>query len=125
MARPEATPRATIEDLCRVDGKAELIDGAIVPMAPTGDMPSQAAFEIAASLREHAKRTRGGRAVIGGAGFVVDLPHRRSFSPDAARWTGPPAGMRFFQACRRSRVVRSEGDYGPAAEREMRAKRAD
>ncbi len=60
MARPEAASRATIDDLYRVDGKAELIDGAIFDGAPT---------------------------------FAVE--------------------------------VRSEGDYGPAAERAMRAKRAD
>ena len=126
MARTEPTRRATIDDLHRVDGKAELIDGAIVHMAPTGDMPSHAGFEIATSLREHARRSGGGRPVTDGAGFVVDLPNRRSFSPDAAWWTGPPAGMRFFDGAPAFAVeVRSEGDYGPAAERAMRAKRAD
>ena len=61
-----------------------------------------------------------------GAGFVVNLPNRQSFSPDAAWWTGPPAGMRFFDGAPAFAVeVRSEGDYGPAAERAMRAKRAD
>ena len=126
MARPEAAPRATIDDLYRVDGKAELIDGAIVLVAPTGDMPSHASFRIASSLDAHASATGRGRAVTDGAGFVVDLPNRRSFSPDAAWWTGPPAGMRFFDGAPTFAVeVRSEGDYGPTAEAEMRAKRAD
>jgi hypothetical protein len=38
---------ATIDDLYRVDGKAELVDGRIVRFMPTGDLPSTVAFEIA------------------------------------------------------------------------------
>ena len=126
MARTEPARRATIDDLHRVDGKAELIDGAIVHMAPTGDMPSHAGFRIATSLDAHASAAGGGRPVTDGAGFVVDLPNRRSFSPDAAWWTGPSSGMRFFDGAPAFAVeVRSEGDYGPAAERAIRAKRAD
>ena len=34
--------RATIDDLYRVKGKAELVDGEIVYMAPTGDGPARA-----------------------------------------------------------------------------------
>jgi len=45
--------RATIEDLYRVSGKAELIDGEIVVMSPTGGIPGNASFEIAASLRKN------------------------------------------------------------------------
>ena len=126
MARTEPARRATIDDLYRVDGKAELIDGAIVRMTPTGDMPSHAGFRIAASLDAHASATGTGRAVPDGAGFVVDLPNRQSFSPDAAWWTGPSAGMRFFDGAPAfAAEVRSEGDHGPAAERAMREKRAD
>src|SRR5918993_1566713 len=117
---------ATIEDLYAVEGKAEIVNGAIVHMPPTGDVPSYAASEIFVSLRAHARQTGSGRAVTDNAGFLANLPHRKSFSPDAAFYTGPPAGMKFFpQAPVFAVEVRSEGDYGPKAEREMAAKRAD
>jgi len=117
---------ATIEDLYAVEGKAELVNGEIVHMPPTGDMPNYAAMEIVVSLREYACRTGKGRAVTDSAGFRVDLPHRKSFSPDAAFYTGEPSGMKFFARAPVFAVeVRSEGDYGQRAERQMKQKRAD
>jgi Uma2 family endonuclease len=57
---------------------------------------------------------------------VVDLPNRKSFSPDAAFYTGPRSGMRFFEGAPVFAVeVRSEGDYGRKAEADIAAKRAD
>lgn len=120
--------RATIHDLARVaeHGKAELIHGEIVLMSPTGFLPSYVAGEIYASLREYARRTKRGYAISDNAGFVVDLPHRQSFSPDAAFYTGMPTGMRFLEGAPVFAVeVRSENDYGRSAEQEMAAKRAD
>jgi Uma2 family endonuclease len=119
-------PRATIEDLYQVEGKAELVNGEIVEMPPSGDDPSRANLSIALSLREHERRTGQGRAYANGAGFRVHLPHRESFSPDAAYHLGPRTGMRFLEGAPVFAVeVRSEHDYGPAAERAMREKRAD
>src|SRR5207237_14678 len=67
-----------------------------------------------------------GLAVGDNRAFLVDLPHRQSFSPHVAYYIGPDAGMGFFQGAPVFAVeVRSEGDYGPVAEREMAAKRAD
>ena len=120
--------RATIEDLYRVPGnqKAELVNGEIVLLMPTGDAPGYAGDEIFVSLREHAKRTGRGRAVGDNKGFRVHLTHRESFSPDAAFYTGPRAGMRFFEGAPVFAVeVRSENDYGPQAEIDLAAKRAD
>jgi Uma2 family endonuclease len=118
--------RATIDDLYHVEGKAELVNGEIVHMPPSGDEPNIAGGEIFVSLREHARRTGQGKAYTDGAGFHVRLPHRESFSPDAAYHTGPRTGMRFLEGAPVFAVeVRSEGDYGPRAEREMAAKRAD
>jgi len=118
--------RATIEDLYRVEGKAELVHGEIVEMPPSGDEPSSAAFEIATHLKEHARRIGRGRAYPDGVGFHVNLPHRESFSPDAAYHVGARTGMRFLEGAPVFAVeVRSESDYGPAAERAMAAKRAD
>src|SRR5215210_4859605 len=46
--------RATIEDLYRVpeSGKAELVNGEIVHLAPTGGIPGRAGGEIYVSLRD-------------------------------------------------------------------------
>jgi Uma2 family endonuclease len=116
---------ATIEDLYRVNGKAEIVNGEIVHMPPTGGLPNHAAFEITRSLRDHAKRAKRGHAVSDNAAFVVNLPHRRSFSPDAAFYVGEIT-MKFFDGAPLfAAEVRSEGDYGARAEREMAPKRAD
>jgi Uma2 family endonuclease len=118
--------RATIEDLARVEGRAELVDGRIVHMPPVGDAPSRGAGKIYASLLEHERRTRSGRAYTGSVGYRVHLPHRESFSPDASWYTGPPAGMKFLEGAPDfAAEVRSENDYGPAAVEAMRRKRAD
>jgi Uma2 family endonuclease len=118
--------RATIEDLYKVEGKAELVHGEIVEMPPAGEDPNFAGGEIFASLREYVKHAGRGRAYTDGAGFHVHLPHREAFSPDAAYHAGPRTGMRFAEGAPVFAVeVRSEHDYGPAAERAMRDKRAD
>jgi len=118
--------RATIEDLYKVEGKAELVHGEIVEMPPAGEDPSIAGGEIFAHLRNYARRTRRGRAFPDGAGFRVHLPHRESFSPDAAYHVGSRMGMRCAEGAPIFAVeVRSENDYGPAAERGMATKRAD
>ncbi len=120
--------QATIEDLYRVadNGKAELVNGELRLMSPTGDLPSRAGFRIAISLDAHAGRTGTGRAYPDNTGFVVNLPNRKSFSPDAAFYVGPPAGGKFLKGAPVFAVeVRSESDYGPHAEQEMAAKRRD
>jgi Uma2 family endonuclease len=117
---------ATIEDLYKVEGKAELVNGEIILMSPTGILPGYAGDEIFSSLRDYSKRRKFGRAVGDNKAFVVDLPHRKSFSPDAAFHIGPETGMRFYESAPVFAVeVRSDGDYGPRAERRMAAKRAD
>ncbi len=125
-----AEPRATVEDLHKVEGKAELIGGRIVHLMASGDVPSCIAFEIAASLREYAKRTRRGVAYADGMGFIVaELSSgRESFSPDASYYIGPrPANRGDFAAGPPTFAVevRSKNDFGPAADRAYAAKRAD
>ena len=118
---------ATVEDLYRVpeNGKAEIVNGEIVLMPPTGDMPSRAGFSVVMSLRMHEGKTTG-RAYPDNAGFLVHLPNRRSFSPDAAWYVGPSTGMKFLEGPPIFAVeVRSEDDYGRSAERTMAQKRAD
>jgi Uma2 family endonuclease len=118
--------RATIEDLYCEPGKAELVNGEIVRMSPTGEWPCYAGAEIYASLREYAKRTRSGRAFPDNIGFRVKLPNRESFSPDASFYVGKSGKMKFVNGvpCFAAEV-RSEGDYGPAAEAAMAEKRRD
>ena len=117
---------ATIEDLLKVKQKAEIVNGEIILMSPTGNLPGYAGDEIFSSLREYSKRQKYGRAVGDNKAFVVNLPNRKSFSPDAAFYVGADSGMKFYQGAPVFAVeVRSEGDYGPRAERAMAAKRAD
>jgi Uma2 family endonuclease len=120
------TTRATIDDLHKVEGKAELVNGEIVEMPPAGDEPSRASLRVATRLLAYEERTGTGRAYPDGTGFHVNLPHREAFSPDAAYHVGPPAGMEFLEGAPVFAVeIRSKSDYGPAAERAMREKRAD
>ncbi|HVG33039.1 MAG TPA: Uma2 family endonuclease [Pyrinomonadaceae bacterium] len=117
---------ATIEDLYKVEGKAELVNGEIVQMSPAGSLPGYADDEIFASLREYSKRTKNGRAVGDNKAFRVKLPNRKTFSPDAAFYTGVDTGMKFFDGAPVfAAEVRSENDYGPKSEKEMAQNRAD
>ena len=121
-------PKATIEDLYHVseNGKAELVDGELIRMAPRGFLPSRAASAIYVRLREYERHSQAGYALADNAGFIVNLPHRDSFSPDAAFYIGQPTGMRFLDGAPIFAVeVRSEGDYGPAAEKGLADKRAE
>jgi Uma2 family endonuclease len=120
--------RATIDDLYHVPDhrKAEIVHGEVVLMSPTGGEPGYAGDEVFASLREYARKTRRGRAVGYNKGFHVHLTHRESFSPDAAFYVGPNPRMKFYEGAPVFAVeIRSEGDYGPAAEAALAEKRAD
>ena len=127
----QRSPPDTLDDLYRVEGKAELIGGRIKKYMASGHLPSQVAFEIAVRLREHVQQRGSGRAYADGIGFAIKpaLPSgRESFSPDASFFSGrlPKNTMKFIDGAPDFAVeVRSEQDYGPVAEAEMRAKRAD
>jgi Uma2 family endonuclease len=115
----------TIEDLYKVEGKAELVNGEIVEMAGTGGLPHYAARQITLSLAAYETTYINGFAIADNAVFVVNLPHRKSFSPDAGFYVGK-ISMKFFQGAPVFAVeVRSENDYGPRVERAMAKKRAD
>lgn len=117
---------ATVDDLYEVANKAEIINGEILLMAPTGFLPNRAALAIVLSLSRYEREIGGGFTITDNAAFAVDLPHRKSFSPDAAWYTGPPTGGRFMEGGPPfAAEVRREGSYGPRAERELQAKRAD
>ena len=117
---------ATIEDLYKIEEKAEIVCGEIEYLMATGGSPGYAGDEITFSLRGYAQRTRVGRAVGDNKGFHVHLTNRESFSPDAAYYIGPNPGMKFYEGAPVFAVeVRSENDYGPKAEIKMAEKRAD
>jgi Uma2 family endonuclease len=119
--------QATVEDLYLLpdDRKAEIVNGEIVLMSPTGDMPGRAGGAIYASLRG-VERRAGGRAYPDNVGFRVDLPNRKSFSPDAAFYVGKPSGMKFLEGAPAfAAEIRSENDYGKEAEAEIASKRKD
>ncbi|MEK6325285.1 MAG: Uma2 family endonuclease [Acidobacteriota bacterium] len=118
---------AIIEDLYSLpdNAKAEIVNGEIILMPPTGDMPNRVGGSVYISLRQHEGKTPG-RAYTDNVGFTVDLPNRGSFSPDVAWYIGPPAGMRFLEGAPVFAVeVRSENDYGAYAENALAMKRAD
>lgn len=120
--------RATVKDLYHVpeNGKAEIVNGELVLMPPTGGGPSRSGGEIYVSLREYEKSVGGGLAFPDNAGFIVHLPNRDFFSPDAAFYKGELSGGKFLEGAPIfAAEVRSEGDYGLAAEQAMAAKRAD
>ncbi|HWE40487.1 MAG TPA: Uma2 family endonuclease [Isosphaeraceae bacterium] len=127
---PTAPSRATLADLAKAPGKAELIGGEVVPLMPSGLRPNLVAGRIYRSLADHADATGLGVAVTDNMGFAVpELPSgRETFSPDVAYYDGPFSAddMRFIQGPPTFAVeVRSEGDYGPSAEHAMAGKRAD
>ncbi|HEY6247177.1 MAG TPA: Uma2 family endonuclease [Pyrinomonadaceae bacterium] len=119
---------ATVDDLYRVpeNGKAELVNGELVLMPPTGGVPGRASGKIFISLSEYEQRVGGGYAFPDNVGFIVNLPNRRSFSPDTAFYKGELRGGLFLEGAPVFAVeVRSSDDYGPAAEKRMAQKRAD
>jgi Uma2 family endonuclease len=118
---------ALFDQLTSFDGKAELINGEIVPMSPTGPWPGYAGDMIFLSLHAYAKRTKRGVAVSDNKIFRIrNSPHRQSFSPDAAYFVGSKQAMRYYDGAPLFAVeVRSAGSYSAQAEREIAAKRTE
>ncbi|MBA2734371.1 MAG: Uma2 family endonuclease [Acidobacteria bacterium] len=119
---------ATIEDLYSVpeNGKAELVNGEIVQMPPTGGLSGRAGGKIYRSLDDYERETKSGYAFPDNVGFVVNLSHRKSFSPDAAFYIGELKGGDFLEGAPVFAVeVRSKNDYGEKSERALERKRAD
>lgn len=122
-----AAEDALVEALYRVEGKAEIRNGMLVREEATGDAPNRAAGNIYFSLRLYELTNPGsGVTYTDNMGYRVSLPNRGSFSPDVSFYTGQRSGMRFIDGAPAFAVeVRSESDYGPAAEQAMEEKRRD
>lgn len=120
---------ATLDDLYRVDGKAELIAGRIVRFPPTGIRSARIRGRLLRSLDDFAKRAGGH---VFGSTIAYGVPElasgRRSFSPDVSYyvWPLPEDEMAFIEGPSRFAVeVRGKDNYGRIAETELAAKRAD
>lgn len=128
---PVTNTPATLDDLMKVDGKAELINGRIIPIMPTGFWPGNVARRITRSLEDYAAAVGRGVPVQDNIGYAFDSPlpsGRQSFSPDSSFYTGPlpPKHMKYIDGFPVFAVeVRSENDYGPAKDREYEDKRKD
>ena len=122
---------ATLQDLMKVEGKAELIGGRIVESMPTGMIPNRIAKRIVRLIDDFAQQLGLGEAFTDNLGYAVDpllLSGRQSFSPDASYHAGPfPLnGMGFIEGPPTFAVeVRSANDYGLSAETAIAEKRAD
>ena len=131
MTSTLAIPRATLADLARVEGKAELINGQVISHMTTGFRPGVVVLRIARRLADYTDAASGRGIAFGdNVGFAIPMltTGRESFSPDAAYYTGPPPAdaMRFVPGPPAfAAEVRSENDYGPAAEIALAAKRAE
>lgn len=98
---------ASLDDLHRIEGKAELIAGRIVHLMPTGFRPGQVGGRIYRSLDDHAVTTGRGVALPDNVAFVVPelASGRQTFSPDASfssacyprmRWTSSKGHQRLL-----------------------------
>ena len=120
--------KATIQDLYELPGsqKAEIVNGEIVLMSPTGSRPGRAAMKILTSLSSHEGRHGDGYAFGDNVGFAVKLPNRDSFSPDAAWYVGNIDSMDFLDGAPAfAAEIRSKSDYGPKAEKSIMEKIKD
>ena len=121
-----ATKRqATVDDLHGVEGKAELVNGELVLMPLSGGLHGWIAGNVFASLLAYGKRTGHGRALPDSVGFLVNLPNRRSFAPDASFCTQTLTEQFVDGAPVFAVEVRNPDDYGLKAEQALAAKRAD
>ena len=81
-----AIPNATLADLAKVEGKAELIGGRIVPFMATGRRPNRVAARIFRSLDDFAEARGVGEAYTDNMGYAVSelSSGRQSFAGPVA-----------------------------------------
>jgi len=114
------------EQLYSISEKAEIVQGEIVKMSPTGGKPGRAGGKIYTSLDRYEQQTQRGYAFPDNVGFIVNLPNRGSFSPDAAFYTGQAITEDFLVGAPIFAVeVRSKNDYGEKADQKILEKILD
>ena len=121
----------TLDDLMRHDGKAELINGRIVPIMPSGVLPIRVAKRILRSLDDYVEKLGRGEVFGDCLGYGIKPPlanGREAFCPDLSYFAGklPTNLMKFIMDAPTFAVeFRSDSDYGPAKDREYEDKRDD
>ncbi|CAN5722344.1 hypothetical protein BH24ACI2_BH24ACI2_16270 [soil metagenome] len=124
--KTDAETERLYDELYKIDGKAEIVNGEIIEMPPTGYDPGRASLNVTIKLMSYEKQTDSGFAIPDNVAFKVNLPNRKSFSPDSAFHKGEKTGMKFLEGAPIFAVeVRSENDYGKGAERAIKQKRHD
>jgi Uma2 family endonuclease len=125
IAVPLGRP-ATVDDLSRTKLKAEISNGELLVIGPSGHRPARAAGKILISLHMHMERHGGGEAFGARLAYILDLPNRLAICPDVSWYTGPSADAGYPRGAPVFAVeVRDWIDHGDEAERRMAAKRAD
>lgn len=121
----QKTTDELIEQLYKIEGQAEIIDNEIIQMPLHGGLIGRACGAILSSIHD-CSQDLSGSVYTSTTGFLVDLPHRKSFCADASYYTGPGSGMEFLpQAPDFAVEIRDECDYTPDAKGRLSAKRAD
>ncbi len=126
----KAETQLWVDDLFRqlegIEGKAEIVDGGIFLTSPAGAWHTIVSTRIGRLIEHYSQATGHGIAVSDNGTFRCELPHRQSFSPDAAFYLGPPARFEPFPIPPVFAVeIRSQDDYGPRAEIRLADKRRD
>ncbi len=122
---------ATIADLMRTKGKAELINGHVVTQPPNGYWHARLAMHIMMSLDRHIEVLGVGETFLGLLAYALNDPldsGRQSFSPDASYYAhtlpkdlwGPVPGPPTFAV-----EIRTPEECNPAGDAEYEAKRKD
>ena len=123
-------PHYVIDPQGAILAKPSWSDGRIVELMATGRLPNRIAARIFRSLDDYAQARGQGEAYTDNMGFAVPelTSGRESFNPATSYYDGPfpPDDWTFVDGPPNFAVeVRSESDYGSAAEAELAAKRAD
>ena len=105
---------------------AEIVNSVIVPISPVGGITSRISGLIFVALLDYSQHIGRGFALPSSAVYLVDLPNRGSFSPDASYCLDKTLDQDFIQGAPIfAAEVRSKNDYGPKAERAILNKIAD
>jgi Uma2 family endonuclease len=116
---------AEASDILVIPGKAEIVRGVVTHFSVAGGLAGWATDQIFSSLHDYARRTNSGIAVGDNKAFLVDLPGRKSFSPNAAFYTGKMSAG-YYQGAPIFAVEVMDGlDYSNEGWRRIHSKRHD